>query len=203
MPHRFDASQLLVLHHRLCDGDRTASEELARLVLEALVEGIARQFLRSDEQMLYEAVTEAFLDYCARPCQFDAERGVALHLFLLMTSRRNMLNLLRGEARRKAREEEAGHLYADATVELDPVVGNLLQKEQNQQRYQLEEEMMSLLQDPKDRQILALRLQGERRTEAFAEILGISHFSIEGQRREVKRTKDRIDKILRRHGGRP
>jgi hypothetical protein len=26
---------------------------------------------------------------------------------------------------------------------------------------------------------------------------------IEDQRREVKRTKDRIDKILRRHGGRP
>jgi hypothetical protein len=42
MPHRIDASQLLVLHHRLCDGDRTASEELAQLVLDALVEGIAR-----------------------------------------------------------------------------------------------------------------------------------------------------------------
>jgi RNA polymerase sigma-70 factor, ECF subfamily len=202
MPHRFDASQLLVLHQRLCDGDRTASEELARLVLEALVEGIARQFRRSDEQMLYEAVTEAFLDYCARPCQFDEERGVALHLFLLMTSRRNMLNLLRGEARRKAREEEAGHLYADATVELNPVVGNLLQKEEIEQLHRQQEDMMSLLQDPKDRQILVLRLQGERCTEAFAEILGISHFPIETQRREVKRAKDRIDKTLRRQGGR-
>jgi RNA polymerase sigma factor (sigma-70 family) len=202
MPHRFDSSQLLVLHHRLCDGDRTASEELARLVLDALVEGIARQFLRSDEHMLYEAVTEAFLDYCARPCQFDEERGVALHLFLLMTSRRNMLNLLRGEARPKAREEEAGHLYVYATVELDPVVGNLLQKEENEQLHRQQEDMMSLLQDPKDRQILVLRLQGERRTEAFAEILGISHLSIETQRREVKRAKDRIDKILRRQGGR-
>ena len=148
MPHRFDASQLLVLHHRLCDGDRTASEELA---LEALVEGIARQFLRSDEQMLYEAVTEAVLDYCARPCQFDEERGMALHLSLLMTSRRNMLNLLRGEARRKAREEEAGNLYADATVELDPVVGNLLQKEENEKLHRQQEDMMSLLDDPKDR----------------------------------------------------
>ena len=49
---------------------------------------------------------------------------------------------------------------------------------------------------------MVLRLQGERRTEAFAEILGISHLSIETQRREVKRAKDRIDKTLRRQGGR-
>jgi hypothetical protein len=100
-------------------------------------------------------------------------------------------------------EEEAGNLYAISAVELDPVVGNLLQKEENEQRHQLEEEMMRLLQDPKDRQILALRLQGERRTEAFAEILGILHLSIEAQRRGVKRAKDRIDKTLRRHGGHP
>ena len=61
---------------------------------------------------------------------------------------------------------------------------------------------MQRLLDPRDRQILALRLQGERRTEAFAEILGLSYLPIEAQRREVKRAKDRIDKILRRHGGR-
>jgi hypothetical protein len=61
---------------------------------------------------------------------------------------------------------------------------------------------MDLLQDSKDRQILSLRLQGERRTEVFAAVLGISNLPIEVQRREVKRTKDRIDKILRRQGGR-
>jgi hypothetical protein len=83
------------------------------------------------------------------------------------------------------------------------VVGNLLQREENEQFHQQEEDMMGLLQDAKDRQILALRLQGERRTAAFAEILGVSHLSIEVQRREVKRAKDRIDKILRRRGGRP
>jgi hypothetical protein len=203
MPPRLDSSQLLGLHRRLCDGDRTASEELAELILDTLMEGISRQFPRSDEAMRYEAVTKAFLYYCAQPHQFNAARNVPLHLFLLMASKYDMLNLLRGEARRKVHEEEAGHLYAISAVELDPVVGNLLQKEENEQRHHLEEEMMSLLQDPKDRQILALRLQGERRTEAFAEILGISHLPIEGQRREVKRTKDRIDKILRRHGGRP
>jgi hypothetical protein len=62
--------------------------------------------------------------------------------------------------------------------------------------------MMRLLQDPTDRQILALRLRGERRTAAFAAILNISHLPLEMQRREVKRAKDRIDKVIRRRGGR-
>jgi DNA-directed RNA polymerase specialized sigma24 family protein len=153
--------------------------------------------------MLYEAVTEAFLDYCAQPHRFDVGRRVPLHLFLLMASRRNMLNLLRNEGRRRAHEGEAGQLYAKSAVELDPVVGNLLQKEESEQLHQQEEEFMSLLQGPKDRQILALRLRGERSTKAFAEILGISHLPADVQRREVKRAKDRIDKILRRKGGRP
>jgi RNA polymerase sigma-70 factor (ECF subfamily) len=203
MPPRLDSSQLLELHRRLCDGDRTASEELAELILNTLMEGLSRQFPRSPEDICYEAVTTAFLDYCAQPHRFDAERGVPLHRFLLLASRYDMLNLLRGEARRRAHEEEAGHVYTRSAVELDPVVGNLLQKEENEQRHQREEAMMSLLRDPQDRQILALRLQGERRTEAFAEILGIAHLPIEAQRRGVKRAKDRIDKILRRHGGRP
>jgi hypothetical protein len=94
-------------------------------------------------------------------------------------------------------------MFATSIVELDPVAGNLLQQEEGAQLHQQEEGLMNLLQDPKDRQILALRLEGERRTAVFAEILGVSHLPMEVQRREVKRAKDRIDKILRRKGGRP
>jgi RNA polymerase sigma-70 factor, ECF subfamily len=89
-----------------------------------------------------------------------------------------------------------------AAVELDPTAGNILQQEETGALQRQQEGMMQRLSDPRDRQILALRLQGERRTEAFAEILGLSDLPIEAQRREVKRAKDRIDKILRRHGGR-
>lgn len=40
----FDSPQLLALHHRLCDADRTASDELADLIVDALVEEISCQF---------------------------------------------------------------------------------------------------------------------------------------------------------------
>jgi RNA polymerase sigma-70 factor, ECF subfamily len=201
MPPRLDSSQLLGLHRRLCDGDRTASEELAELILEPLIDAISRRFPRSDEQTIWDGVVDALLDYCARPHQFDEERGVPLDRFLCMASRHNVTNLLRGETRRRAREE-AAQSDARSVVELDPTAGNILQQEETRELQRQQEGMMERLSDPRDQQVLALRLQGERRTEAFAEILGISHLPIEAQRRAVKRTKDRIDKILRRHGGR-
>jgi RNA polymerase sigma-70 factor, ECF subfamily len=203
MPPRFAPSQLLALHRRLCDGDRTASDELAELVLKSLVGQIARRYPRTDEQIIWDGVSAAFLDYCSRPHQFDERRAVPLDRFLRTASWRNVANILRSNVRRRTHEEDAARAHASAAVELDPVAGNLLQQEENTQLHQREEDLISLLQDPTDRQILALRLQGERRTEAFAELLGISHLPIGVQRREVKRAKDRIDKILRRKGGRP
>jgi RNA polymerase sigma factor (sigma-70 family) len=202
MPPRLDSSQLLGLHRRLCHGDRTASEELAELILKSLVDAISRRFPCNDQQTVWDGVVDALVDYCARPHQFDEGRGVPLDHFLRMASWRNVMNLLRGESRRSAREE-AAESDALSAVELDPAAGNILQQEETRELQRQQEGMMDRLSDPRDRQILALRLQGERRTEAFAEILGISHLPIESQRREVKRAKDRIDKILRRHGGRP
>jgi RNA polymerase sigma factor (sigma-70 family) len=203
MPPRFASSQLLAFHRRLCDGDRTASDELAALVLGPLVEQIARRYPRTDEQVIWDGVSEAFLDYCARPHQFDERHSMPLDRFLHMASWRNVANILRNTRRRQAHEEEVARASATSTVELDPVVGNLLQQEESERLQQREDDFMSLLQDPKDQQILALRLQGERRTEAFAAILGISHLPVEVQRREVKRAKDRIDKTLRRKGSHP
>jgi RNA polymerase sigma-70 factor (ECF subfamily) len=203
MPQCFDSSQLLVLHHRLCDGDRTASDEFAELILKLLVEQVARRYPHTDEQVIWDGVSAAFLDYCSRPHQFDERRGVPLDRFLYKASWRNVANILRSHIRRRTHEAEAARAYASAAVELDPVVGNLVQQEESAQLHQREEDVMNLLQDPTDRQILALRLQGERRTEAFAELLGVAHLPIKVQRREVKRAKDRIDKILRRKGDRP
>lgn len=200
MPQRYDSAQLLALHRRLCNGDRTASEEIASLLLSPLVQNVSRKFPRMDEHTIWDGVTDAILDYCARPDQFDTARAVPLDRFLYTAAWRNTANSLRGETRRKAREEKAGDAYAEFAVELDPAAGNLLQEE-NVRRQQQQRELMSILQDLKDRQIMALRLQGERRTEAFAKILEISHLPMDAQRREVKRAKDRIDKILRRKGG--
>src|SRR5919109_2906425 len=148
MPPRLESPQLLAIHRRLCDGDRTASDELAELLLDPLVERIARQFPRADEHAHSQAVADALLDYCARPHQFDEGRGVPLAPFLLMTCRRNMLNLLRGEARRRTREGQAAQMFATSIVELDPVAGELLQQGEGAQPHQQGEGLMKPLQEP-------------------------------------------------------
>jgi RNA polymerase sigma-70 factor (ECF subfamily) len=156
-----------------------------------------------DEQIVADGVTDALLAYCTTPERFDGKRGIPLDRFLHMAAWRNVANSLRGEKRRKAREEQASCVFGEPLVALDPAAGNLLQEEVAQQQRQ-QTRLMSMLPNQQDQQILALRLQGERRTEAFAEILQISHLPIAEQRREVKRAKDRIDKLLRRHrGGQP
>jgi RNA polymerase sigma-70 factor (ECF subfamily) len=201
MPQSHDPTQLLALHRRLLAGDRIASEEVIGLVLLSLIQEVSSKFRQTDEQIIWNGVSDAVLDYCARPHQFDESRGVPLDRFLQKAAWRNVANSLRGENRRKAREEKAGQEYVESVVELDPVVGNLLQQEENVRRHQQQTKLMNTFQNPKDQQIMVLRLQGERRTEAFAKILGISHQPMDVQRREVKRAKDRIDKILRRHTG--
>ena len=189
---------LLGLHKRLLSGDRTASEEIAGHLLAPLAREISRRFPRTDKHIVWDGVTDAILDYCIHPDQFDVARGVPLDRFLHTAAWRNVANSLRGEKRRKAREEKAVHVYAESLVELDPATGNLL-REESLRRQRQQAQLMRTLQDQKDRQILELRMQGERRTDAFAKILGISHLPTDAQRREVKRAKDRIDKVLRRH----
>jgi DNA-directed RNA polymerase specialized sigma24 family protein len=201
MPEGDDSAQLLEMHRRLLAGDRTASEAVMRLLHASLTQEVSAQFRQIDQHIIWDGVIDAMLDYCARPQQFDAERGVSLKRFLRLAARRNVMNILRGEQRRKVREEAAGHAWAAANVELDPAAGNLFQKEESAQRQRQQTALTNALQNPNDQQLLALRLQGVRRTEAFAEILGITHLPIETQRREVKRAKDRIDKMLRRRTG--
>ncbi|HYR74385.1 MAG TPA: hypothetical protein VEM96_00960 [Pyrinomonadaceae bacterium] len=199
MAESAEARTLLELHVRLLDGDRVASEDLAELLLMPLVRRLNRKFSRTDVQVVSDGVTDAILDYCARPQIFDPSRGVPLNTFLLMAGRRNILNLIRGEMRRKAREERFTRVSSSKVVELYPSTGNTLRKEAIKARRRTE--LMQVLSDPVDKKVFELELKGERKTEAFAKVMGISGLPVADQRRAVKRAKDRIRKLLERRKG--
>ena len=86
MPGGDDSAQLLELHRRLLTGDRTASEEVVRLLHASLTQEVAAQFRQTDQHIIWDGVIDAMLDYCARPQQFDAERGVSLKRFLRLAA---------------------------------------------------------------------------------------------------------------------
>jgi DNA-directed RNA polymerase specialized sigma24 family protein len=197
MNEEIHGQDLLVLHRRLLGGDRIASEKLVEVLLPRLASELERQFRKTDPHLVSDGVTDALLDYCARPAAFDEARNVPLDRFLAKAAWRNIANLLRGEKRRKIREGKAVDLAGQNVVELYPVAGNPSQNEPLDTKKQLEN-LLRLLPDPTDRRIFDLRAMGERRTGEFAKVMGITHLSIEQQRYEVKRIKDRIDKVLKR-----
>jgi len=201
MPQVYDPTKLLELHRRLLRGDRTASEEVASLLLIPLINQISRRFPFTDKQIVADGVTDAILDYCGKPRKFITTLGVPLDGFIHMAARKNVSNLLRGETRRKAREGKYAQAGWESSVELSRSAGNLLQKEKKIRTHRSQVEAMTILKDRKDQRIYELRLQGERHTHVFARILEIDHLPTTVQRQKVKQAKDRIDKMLERNKG--
>lgn len=194
-----DRNTLRELHERLLRSDRVASEEFLRLVLPCLLEEIARRFPRADEHLISDGVIDALLDYCAHPQGFDTSKDVPLDRFLATAAWRNVDNLLTGERRRKLRERKVGSEKREAVVALDPVARNIRQEEL-QQLDKKQAAMLAALDDPKDKEILRLKLDGVRDTEGYARVLNITHLPVAQQREEVKRQKDRVIRFLRRKG---
>lgn len=200
MPNTVDPDALAGLHTRLLRGDRVASEEIITLLLAPLSGEVGAKFPFTDPHVVCDGVIDALLDFCAKPSAFDPARGVPIQRYLAKAAWRNLANSVRGEKRRKAREQKAMDEPGNKTVELHPRAGNSNQNDCGSQteKYQ---DLMKALDSSVDQEILKLRLQGERRTAAFAQILGISHLPASDQRREVKRAKDRIDVRLKRFAG--
>jgi hypothetical protein len=188
-------TRLLALHRALLAGSRTASEGIAAMLILPLTGELCRAFEQLDPGLVSDGVTDAILEYVAAPQSFDATRGVPLDRFLRKNAWRNIANTVRGEVRRQRREQTAAAMAP--LVELHPAVGNDLQDELDKRTAQHERELAALASDI-DKEIQRLRHSGERRTAQFAKVLGIAHLSASEQRREVKRAKDRIDKILQR-----
>ena len=188
---------LLVLHECLRQGDRLASEVLISVLLEPLVREMERKFPRTDPHQVCDGVTDALLDVCSRPGTFDPGRSVPLDRFIAQAAWRNIRDTLRGEKRRKVREEKASDLSVENLVALPPPAAN--SEESLSQRWrQQTDDLMRTLDNPMDRKILELKLAGVRRTDEFAQVIGITHLPIAEQRRAVKRAKDRIDVQLKR-----
>lgn len=191
------------LHRRLLERDPTATAELAQAVYPGLVRRLSREFEAQKDWMLpHDAATEAFMAYVKKPDRFDPTKR-SLPGYLLMAARRDLLNMIASERRRGSK------VIAVGDVELGARAGNEIMKPMKpaaddpvdraiseEARRAIEE----LFDDPKDRDLMQLVVDGERSTRRFAEVLGVGDRPAAEQRRLVKRHKDRIKKRLQRFG---
>jgi RNA polymerase sigma factor (sigma-70 family) len=194
-----DRATLDALHIRLCGGDRVASGELARLLLPYLAAAVARGCRRADEQLIHDAVVDALLEYSEHPDRFDPSQHVPLEGFLSTAARRNILNAIRGERRRKEREQKVGSEKHELSVADDPVAGNIKQ-EDSARLAERRAAILAALTNPTDRDVIVLWLDGMRESSAYAAVMHITHLPTDEQRAEVEREKERILRFLRRRG---
>jgi RNA polymerase sigma-70 factor (ECF subfamily) len=190
------------LHRRLVDGDPVAPAVLAMTYLVPVVERLrASSPGVGDDMLIQDAATDAILNYAERPKQFDPAKS-KLFPYLVMAARGDLRNALAKRRRRERRE-----VLHDRVEDLS-LVRNIEQEESEPalatgETVSLEEvrrAVQAVITNPTDWRLVELMLDGERRTEVFAKVLGIAHLADEQQRRMVKRHKDRLKRRLERLG---
>lgn len=190
-----DPDVLADIYHRLAGGDPTAPGDLAEAV-DPLTDHLRRHHPAADDHALWTAAADAVLSVIRNPAVFDPSRG-PLRSFLCMAAEGDYLNLFKKEKRHHAKRETGD------CVELPDPAGNPLQElDADGPSFDdpaVAAEIAAL--PPADRSVFELMRGGEKRTAAFAPVLGVAHLPPEDQAREVKRAKDRIVKRLQRAGG--
>jgi hypothetical protein len=187
------------LHRRLLNGDLTASAEIAELLLPLVVRSLrGRHPNLHDPHLAETAADDAVLNYLRRPDQFDPSL-LPLDRYLIMSARGDLLNLLRKD--RSADPTEIVELdHPDREYGSDVRDESLGVEEQVPiQASPVWPLLAELLPNPVDREMALLILENVRETAEYARILGVDARVREEQEAEVKRHKDRIKKVLRRH----
>jgi hypothetical protein len=193
--------EALSLHLRLQEQDPTASADVCKAFLTPLLHWLAGKYPHVDPHLRQSAVHEALVNYVQRPDAFQPGR-LDLAAYLRMAASADCRNALRQEMRH-SRQRIPWDL-----VELDPECGNLSGREpepvvlvrQQEEKFARERflDTVKASMSAAEQGVLELILEGERKTAAFARVLGLENRPVKEQEQEVKRVKDRIKKRLER-----
>ena len=186
------------IHERLLRADPIAPTDLAVALWKPLIKEMEKRHPRlRKSDLLRDAASDALISYIKRPAQFEPTKRGLLG-FLVMSAEGDLRNALAKTTRRKVREisiEDVELLGAGRKESLEtPDLEDRLEAQRMRVR------VLALFEDPKDREAVELLIEGERSTAVFAKVWHLDHLSPKEQASHVKRHKDRIKKMLRRHG---
>ncbi len=189
------------IHQRLIERDPVAPAELVEAYIKPLVRRINYLFPKLDDpDFVYDAVVDALLNYVQHPEKFDPKRG-KLFSYLFMSARGDLLNKVKSETRRRTHEVRLDDVeFHPALRNITAETGNGLELPSGVSMTDIKSSLSQVVTNQVDKRLLELLLDGERKTECYAEVLGISRLDISEQRRQVKRVKDRLTKRIQRLG---
>ena len=183
------------LHRRLSAGDKTAISDLAAHYYEAIIDHLRRtnkKYVSDDE--ITNAAFETWDSISKNPRQCDPAKS--LWSFLKLAAQRDLMNILAKQKRRRKHEVAFEH------VEQFPDRGIVsLDAEREAEIERIRRDLLPIiragLSDPELR-CLELHLEGERKTGAYAVVLGIADQSEDEQEAIVKRIKDKLKTRIKR-----
>jgi RNA polymerase sigma factor (sigma-70 family) len=199
--HSFPSDEVAdALHAQLLADHTTAFGEFHRAFHQPLVDYLTRRFPRADPHHIESAAGQAVFDHFQHLDRFNPEK-LPLRAYLSMIARRKLLRWLEKEDKHKRSREfvELGSLSGNDLSDGPPDLRLIRQEEQQAacEVFQAVERAST----PSEQVVLRLWCDEERRTERFADEMGLAaDLPKEEQRRQVKQVKDRLMKRLRRSG---
>jgi RNA polymerase sigma-70 factor, ECF subfamily len=180
------------LHERVLNADPVAPADVFAQFMEPLVAAVQRD-LQCDTDTAWDSAIDGIFEYLGSASNFDPRKG-RLATYLTGVSKHKAIDRLRARSAEIRREQEF-----TSVVELHTPAPNE-EMEQGVIVRQLWQRVTETIQDDRERAALRLILEGERSTDAFAAALGIEMLPELERRREVKRHRDRLMKVMERLG---
>ena len=184
-----------LVHCRILRGERDVVEEFVSEALPLLCRRMARRFPQTESEIVNDGVTDALLDYVRRPSSWVPAKGLSLYGFLHLAAWRNVCNLVHQRQRLCRLECPTDIVHEPYWVSTSDSGFELLP---GRDRRKILGQVLSLVHDATDRQVLRMQFDGERDSQRFAAALGLLDLPKARQRKEVKRAKDRIAKVIQR-----
>jgi hypothetical protein len=191
-----EADEVAAIFERFVLGDCLAQSDFIVAVLDQVVNHLRAWRGDVDEHMRITAAEDAVLSVIRNPAQYDNTKS-KLIAFLCMAAKKDLINALESERRhfRGRENSECVELQADGrNTSVEQVADDLPSFDDPALAAEI-----ACFNDI-ERQVFDLMRNGEKRTTAFAEVMGSGHLSVEDQTGEVKRMKDRIKQRLKRAG---
>lgn len=203
---RPSTEQMNAVYQRLLAGEPDAPNDFIELLLEPLIEVLGARFPNLHHpDLATDVVIDALLRFVQSPEKYQPERG-ELWNYLYMDVQGDLRNALAKEERRQKREvpfDPVAHDRPDGNTDVEEEVMRRLDFSSLQQGRDAQAILNQLrieIPDPRDWKVVLMMFSRERRTSAFAEVLGIEHLPVAMQRAQVKKTKDRLRLRLKRYG---
>lgn len=182
----------LALHERVLQKDSVASVDVFQTYMPLLSRVLMRKGVLDPEDARQSAL-DALLLYLRQPERYDRQRG-GLSNYLVQSAWGRAVDRHRSRVARTRNERS----FADLVELHAPAPNEELERGMEVALALKRLEKCDITQ--KDQAVLRLILQGERSTRALAEVLGLGSLPEDEMRREVKRHRDRLMKLLERLG---